>query len=150
MKKIFFVLLFIVASCGYQPLYKTDKETDKLKIRDIEIIGDIGLGKKIYSGLPLEIIKNDKSLYKLILNNKKNIVETSKDSKGQVASYRTSITVQLSFLDDKDNLIKEKTLSKEFLYNTKNNKFKLKEYQIEVETNLINKITEDINIYLKF
>ena len=149
MKKIFFVLLFIVASCGYQPLYKTDKETDKLKIRDIEIIGDISLGKKIYSNLALKIVK-DKSLYKLILNNKKNIVVTSKDSKGQVISYRTTITVQLSFLDNEDNLIKDKTLSKDFLYNTKDNKFKLKEYQIEIENNLINKITEDINIYLKF
>ena len=50
----------------------------------------------------------------------------------------------------KDNLIKEKTISKEFLYNTIENKFKLKEYQIEVENNLISKIIEDINIYLKF
>jgi len=149
MKKIFFVLLFIVASCGYQPLYNTNKEIDKIKISDIKIIGDISLGKKIYSNLALKIVK-DKSLYKLILNNKKNIVVTSKDSKGQVISYRTTITVQLSFLDNEDNLIKDKTLSKDFLYNTKDNKFKLKEYQIEIENNLINKITEDINIYLKF
>ena len=149
MKKIFFVLLFIVASCGYQPLYNTYKEIDKIKISDIKIIGDISLGKKIYSNLALKIVK-DKSLYKLILNNKKNIVVTSKDSKGQVISYRTTITVQLSFLDNEDNLIKDKTLSKDFLYNTKDNKFKLKEYQIEIENNLINKITEDINIYLKF
>ena len=149
MKKIFFVLLFIVASCGYQPLYNIDKEIDKIKIKNIKIIGDISLGKKIYSNLALKIVK-DKSLYKLILNNKKNIVVTSKDSKGQVISYRTTITVQLSFLDNEDNLIKDKTLSKDFLYNTKDNKFKLKEYQIEIENNLINKITEDINIYLKF
>lgn len=149
MKKIFFVLLFIVASCGYQPLYNTDKEIDKIKISDIKIIGDISLGKKIYSNLALKIVK-DKSLYKLILNNKKNIIATSKNSKGQVVSYRTTITVQLSFLDNEDNLIKDKTLSKDFLYNTKDNKFKLKEYQIEIENNLINKITEDINIYLKF
>jgi hypothetical protein len=149
MKKIFFVLLFIVASCGYQPLYNTNKEIDKIKISDIKIIGDISLGKKIYSNLALKIVK-DKSLYKLILNNKKNIIATSKNSKGQVVSYRTTITVQLSFLDNEDNLIKDKTLSKDFLYNTKDNKFKLKEYQIEIENNLINKITEDINIYLKF
>ena len=149
MKKIFFVLLFIVASCGYQPLYNTYKEIDKIKISDIKIIGDISLGKKIYSNLALKIVK-DKSLYKLILNNKKNIIATSKNSKGQVVSYRTTITVQLSFLDNEDNLIKDKTLSKDFLYNTKDNKFKLKEYQIEIENNLINKITEDINIYLKF
>mgnify|MGYP004001518251 FL=1 len=149
MKKFFFVLLFIVASCGYQPLYNTYKEIDKIKISDIKIIGDISLGKKIYSNLALKIVK-DKSLYKLILNNKKNIIATSKNSKGQVVSYRTTITVQLSFLDNEDNLIKDKTLSKDFLYNTKDNKFKLKEYQIEIENNLINKITEDINIYLKF
>ena len=37
-----------------------------------------------------------------------------------------------------------------FMPNTKNNKFKLKEYQTEIENNLINKIIEDINIYLSF
>ena len=149
MKKILLILFFIVTACGYEPLYKTKNEINKINISDIEIIGDITLGKKILSKLPVKIIK-DKSLNKLILDSNKNIIETSKNSQGQIASYRTIVIVQLSLLDNKDNLIKRRTISKDFLYNTIENKFKLKEYQIEVENNLINKIVEDINIYLKF
>ena len=149
MKKILLILFFIVTACGYEPLYKTKNEIDKINISDIEISGDITLGKKILSKLSVKIIK-DKSLNKLILDSNKNIIETSKNSQGQVASYRTTVIVKLSLLDNKNNLIKERTISKDFLYNTIENKFKLKEYQIEVENNLINKIIEDINIYLKF
>lgn len=149
MKKILLILFFIVTACGYEPLYKTKNEINKINISDIEIIGNITLGKKILSKLPVKILK-DKSLNKLILNSNKNITETSKNSQGQVVSYRTALIVQLSLLDNKDNLIKERTISKNFSYNTQENKFKLKEYQIEVENNLINKIIEDINIYLKF
>jgi hypothetical protein len=149
MKKILLILFFIVTACGYEPLYKTKNEIDKINISDIEISGDITLSKKILSKLPVKIFK-DKSLNKLILDSNKNIIETSKNSQGQIASYRTIVIVQLSLLDNKDNLIKRRTISKDFLYNTIENKFKLKEYQIEVENNLINKIVEDINIYLKF
>ena len=149
MKKILLILFFIVTACGYEPLYKTNNEIDKINISDIEISGDITLGKKILSKLPVKIIK-DKSLNKLILDSNKNIIETSRNSQGHIASYRTTVIVKLSLLDNKNNLIKERTISKDFLYNTIENKFKLKEYQIEVENNLINKIIEDINIYLKF
>lgn len=149
MKKILLILFFIVTACGYEPLYKTKNEINKINISGIEIIGDITLGKKILSKLPVKIIK-DKSLNKLILDSNKNIIETSKNSQGLIASYRTTVIVKLSLLDNKNNSIKERTISKDFLYNTIENKFKLKEYQIEVENNLINKIIEDINIYLKF
>ena len=149
MKKILLILFFIVTACGYEPLYKTKNEIEKINISDIKISGDVTLGKKILSRLPVEIIK-DESLNKLILDSNKNIIETSKNSQGHIASYRTTVIVKLSLLDNKNNLIKERTISKDFLYNTIENKFKLKEYQIEVENNLINKIIEDINIYLKF
>jgi hypothetical protein len=150
MKKIFILLLFIITSCGYQSLYKIDEQKEQIKISDVEIIGNKKIGKKIYSILPVIINKNNESLNKLILNSKKDVNETSKNSKGQVISYRTSISVQLSFLDNKNNLIKEKNFVREFLYNTKTNKFKFKEYQVEVENNLIDRIKEDIFVYLNY
>tara|TARA_B110000008_G_C16951512_1_gene556521 strand:- start:1026 stop:1475 length:450 start_codon:yes stop_codon:yes gene_type:complete len=146
MKKIFILLLFIITSCGYQPLYIKNK--NNYKISKVKFVEETSLGKKIYSSLPIEIIKNDKSINKLILSSKKNTIETSKDSKGQITSYRTSITVKLSFLDYKDDLIKEKTLTKDFSYNTQDNKFKLREYQKNVVNSLVDKIIEDIIIYL--
>ena len=148
MKKIFILLLFVVSACGYQPLYKVDVDNDIIEIKEIEIIGDVILGKNIFSKLPLQIKKNNKSLNKLIINSKKNIIETSKNSKGQISSYRMSLTVTLKILDNKNNIIKEKTVNKDFAYNSKSNKFRLKEYQNEIEKNLINRVSENLIIYL--
>ena len=60
------------------------------------------------------------------------------------------IEVKLSILDHNNKLVEEKTSIKEFLYNTKDNKFEFKEYQTEIENNLISKIVEDLSISLNF
>ena len=150
MKKILILLFFIVTSCGYQPIYKIDKNKIEIKIGKVEFIGNKELGKDIYSSLGIKTITNNKSLEKLILDSKKNIVETSKNSKGQIISYQTYISVKLSFFDIDNNLTREKTFLKDFSYNVQENKFKFKEYQANIENNLKNKIIEDINIYLRF
>ena len=58
------------------------------------------------------------------------------------------MTLQMLYYDTENNLIKEKTFTKNFLYNTLDNKFKFKEYQNSVEKNLMDQIIKDINIYL--
>ena len=147
MKKIFILLFFIVTSCGYQPIYKADKSRIKIKVGEVEFIGNKELGREIYSTLGIKTIANNKSLEKLILDSKKNIIETSKNSKGQVISYQIFISVKLSFFDIDNNLSREKTFSKDFSYNVQENKFKFKKHQVDIENNLKNKIIEDINIY---
>ncbi len=148
MKKILILLLFLLTSCGFQPLYKVNNNTEDFKIQKIEFIGNKSLAKKIYLGLPIKIVKNDTSLNKLIINTNKDIIETSKNSNGQVESYRTLITTKLSFINNKNETVREITLNKNFLYGVKENKFKFKEYQIEIENNLIYKIREDLIIFL--
>ena len=64
---------------------------DFLKVKEVELVGNSNLSKKIYLGLPFEVFDNDKLLGKLIIDSNKNITETSKNSKGQVESYRLSI-----------------------------------------------------------
>ena len=150
MKKIFILFLLIITSCGYQPIYKTNQNIDTLKIKEIKLTGDKTLSKKISKGLSIEIIKNNRSLNKLDIDSQKNVTETSKNSKGQVTSYRTTITTIISIIDDNDNLVRKKNISKQFSYNVLANKFKFKEYQEEIENNLINQIIRDVNIFLNF
>ena len=150
MKKIFILLFFIVTSCGYQPIYKADKNRIEIKVGEVEFIGNKELGREIYSTLGIKTIANNKSLEKLILDSKKNIIETSKNSKGQVISYQIFISVKLSFFDIDNNLSREKTFSKDFSYNVQENKFKFKKHQVDIENNLKNKIIENINIYFNF
>ena len=150
MKKIFILLLLIITSCGYQPIYKIDQNINTLKIKEIELTGDKTLSEKVSKELSIEIIKNNESLNKLGVDSQKNITETSKNSKGQVTSYRTTISTIISIIDGNDNLVRKKDVTKQFSYNVLANKFKLKEYQEEIENNLINQIIRDINIFLNF
>ena len=150
MKKIFIVLLLILASCGYQPLYKTDQNIKNLNISEVIYFGDQKINDVILSKLPFVLVKNDASLNKLSLESKKEIKITSKNSKGQALTYRTIIKVKIFILNNNGVILDQKTLQKNFSYNTDENKFKFKEYQDKIEENLINEIIEDIKIHLTY
>ena len=143
-------MLFVITSCGYQPLYKANKGVDDLKIQNVELLGDVKISKKVLSSLPIVLVNNDKTLNSLNIDSDVRIIEVSKNSKGQVTSYRTTLTVKLKVLDSKNNIIDEKISQREFSYNTDQNKFKLKEYQSKIQKNLIKSIIEDIIIYLNY
>lgn len=150
MKKFLVLFFFIIASCGYQPLYKTNKESNYLKIKEISFIGDINLSKKIYSKLPFILVKKDESLNLAILESSINITESSKNSKGQVTSYRTTLALKLKILSNDNKIINEKSLQKEFTYNTGENKFQFKEYQDKIKEDLVDDIVEDVIFYLNY
>ncbi len=146
MKKIFILIFFLLSSCGYQPLYKVENKKN-FDIQKIKLEGNNKLSKKIYSKLPFNI-KNNDSLNILIIDSEKNIVETSKNSKGQITSYRTILEVNVSLLNFNNEEILDKVFNKEFSYNIKEDKFKFKQYQNKIEKDLIDKISEEIIIFL--
>ncbi len=148
MKKIFILFLFFISACGYQPLYKIDKKLINQEINEAKKLGNTEISKKIVEKLPFTIDKNNNLLNKITVQSRKNIIETSKNSKGQVTSYRTAITVDFKILNKDDGVLFEKLLKREFSYNSDENKFKFKEYQNKVEQNLIDRIVEDIIIDL--
>ena len=150
MSKFLILLVFFITSCGYQPLYKSKNENNNYKIKEIQFIGNKEVGKKILSNLPFVIVKNDENLNKITIEADKNIIEASKNSKGQATSYRTTLTVKFKILDNNNKLVREKSLKEEFSYNVDENKFKFKKYQNRVEENLIKDIAEDIIFYLNY
>ena len=150
MKKIFIVFLLILASCGYEPLYKVNQTTKKLNINEVIFLGNQEINKKVYSKLPFMLVRNDESLNKLSLEGKKEIKITSKNSKGQAVSYRTIIRVKILILNNNRDIIDQKIVQKNFSYNADENKFKFKEYQNKIEENLIDGIVEDIVIHLTY
>ena len=150
MKKIFIVFLLILASCGYQPLYKTDQNIKNLNISEVIYFGDQKINDVIYQKLPIVLVKNDESLNKLSLESKKEIKITSKNSKGQALSYRTIIKVKILVLNSNGDILDQKIVQKNFSYNADENKFKFKEYQDKIEKNLIDTIVEDVIIHLTY
>ena len=146
MKKILFLLILFTASCGYQPIY-LNSEKQNFKFSKISIQGNEEINKKIINSMSFEEDDTDKSLNQLILNSYYEILETAKNSKGQVESYRSKIFVTLKIRENKE-IIKERDFFNEFSFNTKKNKFDLIQYQKQIQNNLIKEIIRDINIYL--
>ncbi len=150
MKKIFILFLLFVNACGYQPLYEINNNFNDLKISDVQFRGDIEIGNKVYSKLPFQLIKNDEQLNKLIFESFKEIIETSKNSKGQVTSYRTKISLEFILKNKSDEIINRKKIVKNYSYNTDENKFKFKQFQDKVERDLIEEIIEDIITHFNY
>ena len=146
MKKLFILILFFVTSCGYQPLY-VDKSSSDLIFNKIELIGDKEINRRIMSFISLKEDKNEEKLNQLVLKSNEDITETSKDSKGRVATLKTTVEIKLVILNG-NQIIKERVFNENFSYNNKNNKFDLEKYQGEVKNNLVDKIIEQMSIYL--
>ena len=146
MRKIIIVLFFFVTSCGYQPLY-VNKNSSNLIFKKVELIGDKEINRRIVSFISIKEDRNEEQLNDLLLKSIENVVETSKDSKGRVATLKT--TVEIKLVLSKDNkTIQERIFNESFSYNNKSNKFDLAKYQDEVKNNLVDKIIEQINIFL--
>ena len=143
MKKIL-IIFFFLASCGYQPLYIKNEE---FIFKKINLIGDKRINRKIISSSTIKKNTQSGSNNELILETNKNIITTSKNSKGQPATFKSLIEVKLIIKED-DKILKQKIFSESFDYNNIENKYDLSVYQTDVEDNLIDKIVEDLIIYL--
>ena len=146
MKKTIFIFLLFLTSCGYQPLY-SGKNTSEFLFNKIVLEGDRNINRRIISTLSFKEVQDNFDYDELIIISNKKIVETSKNSKGQVTSYRTEINVEFKIVN-KNEIIKQKIFSEDFSYNNLDNKFDLASYQDDVENNLVNKIIEELIIFV--
>ena len=147
MKKIFFILLFFISSCGYQPLYQ-NKDLENFKFRKITLTGDNYINKRVTDTISIQENNEAKNKKELFISSSSEIQETSKNSKGQVESFRIIITVNLKIINKINQDTQDKNFIKEFTYNNKQNKFELIEYQNSIKDDLIDKIINEIIIYL--
>ncbi len=137
--------MLLLVSCGYKPIFS---QNDQLILEFNKIVsnGDSRINKQIINSVNLK--ENISSNHELTLTTAYDVEETSKNSKGQVETYRSIINTQLIIKKD-EKIIKNKNFSNEFSYNNKNNKYELTKYQNEIKNNLINELTEEIILFLK-
>ena len=147
MKKTFFILLLFISSCGYQPIY-VNKSFEIYEFKKINLNGDNYINNKIINILSIKEnteIDNKNDLY---ISSFYETEEVSKNSKGQIEIYKSSINVNLKIKDNNNKIIQNRNFAKEFTYNNKQNKFDLAQYQKSNKDDLINKIISDIIIFL--
>ena len=141
-KLLILPILFLIINCSYEPIF-SEKNINSITIGDLTVEGN----KLITSQLNINRNNNQNTSYDLNLNSSKKVETLAKDSRGNDSIYRTIITVNLT-LKKQELIFKEKSFVLSFSYNNIENKFDLSEYQKNIETDLINKIIQEINIYL--
>ena len=135
-------LFFLITSCGFKPIYISDKSNFTFKNAKVE--GDIKLSNVILKNL--NSLKNKDGKFNLIISSNYKKIISSKDKKGNPEVYDMGLIVNLIVKNDNEEL---KNKFKENLsYNNLSSKFELKQYEDDLKMNLANKITQDIIIYL--
>ena len=145
-KSILLILLFfILANCGFEPIYSSKKSN--FNIGEIKIISKYKFNSMIKNNLKNISNNESQNKFDLIINSEKNRIISSKDAKGNPQLLTMIISIEVQII--KDSVIKnKKNFSQSFTYSNNSNKFSLAQYEKDIEKNLINKIIENINSYL--
>ena len=147
MKKIIFISLIIFLSncAGYKPIFTSDQTN--FYIEKIEISDDSKHVRKLIKSLKPYSVDNGKQsiTLKLDLDKQENVI--MKDAKGDPASYEIKIELNVDVItkDDTNKL----NFKENFTFNNQSNKFELNQYKKNTETNLINKIFENLILELR-
>ena len=145
-KSILLILLFfILANCGFEPMYSSKKSN--FNIGEIKITSKNKFNSIIKNNLKNISNNESQNKFDLIINSEKKRIISSKDAKGNPQLLTMIISVEVQII--KDSVIKnKKNFSQDFSYSNNSNKFRLNQYEKDIEKNLINKIIENINTYL--
>ena len=147
MNKVLLVLLFFLLSCGYQPVY-LNKNLENIEYSKIKLNGDESINKIIINALPISVNDNNEKKNQLNLSSLYKIEPASKNSKGQVLSFKSMIEVNLEVKNINNEIVQNKNFVKQFIYNNKQNNFELVDYQNSIRDDLIDIIINEIIIYL--
>tara|TARA_B100001996_G_scaffold377607_1_gene360483 strand:+ start:573 stop:1022 length:450 start_codon:yes stop_codon:yes gene_type:complete len=147
MKKIFFtVLIFLfVSSCGYEPLLS---KKEKFSLKLIELGGNNKINYIIKNRLKFYEEKNN--IYNLeIVDSNINKIVASKDTKGNPKTFQLTINIIINLKGSSDLIIEDKNFTSTTNYNTISSKFDLKKYENNLITNLTEKISDEIILFIQ-
>ena len=151
LKKIIATLSFLLLlNCGYEPIYskKQINSNYNFSINSINYIGDNKVNRILKNQLQKILNKERKSTeLNLNLNSRVEKVVTSKDKKGNPKRFSLKVIINLEIYESE--ILKGKTnFEEKFEYNNKSNKFDLKQYEKNIQRNLISNLSDEIIRYL--
>ena len=151
MRKIIIIVititLLILNNCGYTPIYSSKE--NNFYIEEISQKNTSKLNSKIANNLQIFSNQNSENIIKLEISSDKKIETTQKDDKGDPSKFQMTIILDINIINQNNDEIKRtKNFSSAFNYNNNSNKFSLKQYEKDIEDNLINKIVKESIIYL--
>lgn len=143
--KIFILILtfFILSNCGYEAVYSS--KNINFTIGNIEKTNN-SLNNEFERVINSLTSKKTNNKINIKIDSSKEITTKSKDSKGNTLIYELKINLKIDILDDNNQEVN--SLSRKISYDNTDDKFKLKQYESELEKILISKLVEDLIKYL--
>ena len=149
MKNLKYLFIFVfVLSCGYTPIYQTDQILN-IKLDNVNSSGDKDINREIVKNLDKYRDGDTNNIFDLSINSSKREDIVTKDKKGNATSYKLTLEVDINLSNISNDKKFTKKFSKDMSFNSKNNKFELDQYRLNLEKNMISQILRDINIYLR-
>lgn len=148
MKKLIYIViaLFVLNNCGYTPIYSSKNNNFYI---DISQKNRSKLNSKIENNIKKFSNQNNENIIQIEISSNKKINIISKDKKGDPSRFSMIISLTINILNKNNyEISKTKNFTEKFDYNNNSNKFSLKQYEKDIENNLINKIIERSILYL--
>ncbi len=144
-KKFYLIFFFLFVSCGFEPIYSSKNinfSIDEIQKKNNPLNNEFARTLKTFSNSDVD--------NKLIIEieSKKYVETKSKDSKGNPNVYELSMILNIGINEKNNNNFIKKEFKQSINFNNQDDKFQLSQYQKELEQLLINKIIDDVLIYL--
>ena len=148
MNKIFQILIFfLIAHCGFQPIYSSKNFVENIKVKTVIYKGDKSFNNKLENKFLAFFINNENAKLEINIESIVNKIISSKDSKGNPSTYE--LKVQTLLLIYEDGGLKNKINFEEISrYDNKDNKFELKLYEKTIIESLSLKISNQIKRHI--
>lgn len=129
----------MLPECGYEPIYSSKKFLFKINKINYE---NNKLNNRIAGSLKTISNENSNRILDLNLKSFKEKRVVSKSKTGDPEIFELSISITINAMDEQRIFLSKQN------YNNNENKFKLNEYETELEEQLITDLINDILIYL--
>jgi hypothetical protein len=142
---LLFTLFILLNNCGFEPIYSS--KNSNFQIKKITILKNNNINKRIQNNLKNYTKNQSNNKFSLQIDSEKKITISTKDKKGDPKLFSMNIIVSVEILE-KNKIKNKKIFSESFSYENNANKFGLAQYEKDIQTNLINKINDNIKTYL--
>jgi len=145
-KNLLIILLLLLNSCGFTPIYSS--KDSNYNIISFEKNINNNLTSYIQNSISALSNENASKSLNINLNFTEDISVILKDSKGDPSRNRLTVTIDISISGVNENLIASNVFSESFEYNIDDNKFNLKQYEKNLKFSLVEQITQQIIAFL--
>ena len=145
MKKILIIIFIslLLNSCGYKSILVN--EASNFSIKEFKILNDEKTSK--YIAKNLQEYKKSDGIHSVTIESSYTRDISSKNKKGNPETFSMQLVVNIS-ISSEDKILKN-SFKEVVNYNNKESKFKLKTFEENLKNNLLEKILQDIKIYMQ-